>query len=276
MIYQIDDLEMYYEVIGSGTPIVIIHGFTLDHRSMKECMEPIFNKRQTWQRIYLDLPGHGKTKGVEWIKNSDDMLHVLIDFIEATIPRERFLVAGLSYGGYLARGLIYKKMDLIDGLLLIVPRIVSHPLKRILPPRIVFEKDERFLSSLSTIEREGFEEISVILNDRVFNRYSKEITPAVQVADNTFLQRLDNTKDSFSFDVDQLPAKFEKPTLFLLGRQDHIVGYEDAWNLIEQYPRATLVVLDKAGHGLQMEQVNLFEVLVENWLDRTLEADSIK
>ncbi|MFW9976481.1 MAG: alpha/beta fold hydrolase [Candidatus Thorarchaeota archaeon] len=276
MIYQIDDLEMYYEVIGSGTPIVIIHGFTLDHRSMKECMEPIFNKRQAWQRIYLDLPGHGKTKGVEWIKNSDDMLHVLIDFIEATIPRERFLVAGLSYGGYLARGLIYKKMDLIDGLLLIVPRIVSHPLKRILPPRIVFEKDERFLSSLSTIEREGFEEISVILNDRVFNRYSKEITPAVQVADNTFLQRLDNTKDSFSFDVDQLPAKFEKPTLFLLGRQDHIVGYEDAWNLIEQYPRATLVVLDKAGHGLQMEQVNLFEVLVENWLDRTLEADSIK
>ena len=65
MIFTINDLNLYYEDIGSGTPVIIIHGFTLDHRSMKACMEPIFEAYEGWRRIYLDLPGHGKTKGSE-------------------------------------------------------------------------------------------------------------------------------------------------------------------------------------------------------------------
>ncbi len=45
-------------------PIVLIHGFTLDHRLMSGCMEPIFQNRTGWRRIYLDLPfaGDGKVE----------------------------------------------------------------------------------------------------------------------------------------------------------------------------------------------------------------------
>ena len=53
-----------------------------------------------------------------------------------------------------------------------------------------------------------------------------------------------------------------------MGRQDSIVGYRDAWEIIENYPRGSFVVLDKAGHNLQIEQEDLFNNLVLEWLDR--------
>jgi pimeloyl-ACP methyl ester carboxylesterase len=42
---RVKKANIYYEVIGSGTPVVMIHGFILDHRAMKGCMEPIFQER---------------------------------------------------------------------------------------------------------------------------------------------------------------------------------------------------------------------------------------
>ena len=62
--------------------------------------------------------------------------------------------------------------------------------------------------------------------------------------------------------------KFNKPTLILLGRQDSSVGYKDAWSILDNYPRATFAVLDKAGHNLQIEQVEVFNSLVNEWLVR--------
>jgi pimeloyl-ACP methyl ester carboxylesterase len=61
---------------------------------------------------------------------------------------------------------------------------------------------------------------------------------------------------------------FVKPTLILAGKQDHISGYRGQWDILENYPRATFVVLDRAGHRLQIEQEALFNALVNEWLDR--------
>jgi len=54
----------------------------------------------------------------------------------------------------------------------------------------------------------------------------------------------------------------------VMGRQDTAVGYRDQWELIENFPRASFVILDKAGHNLQIEQEGLFHALVIEWLDR--------
>ena len=59
-----------------------------------------------------------------------------------------------------------------------------------------------------------------------------------------------------------------------MGRQDSISGYRDAWAILENYPRATFAVLDRAGHGLGVEQRSLLGVLVDEWLDRVEEATS--
>jgi pimeloyl-ACP methyl ester carboxylesterase len=42
MEFTFRDVPIYYEMHGSGTPIVMIHGWPVDHRLMKGCMEPIF------------------------------------------------------------------------------------------------------------------------------------------------------------------------------------------------------------------------------------------
>lgn len=63
-----------------------------------------------------------------------------------------------------------------------------------------------------------------------------------------------------------------RPILMLLSRQNASTGYRDAWSILEQYPRATFAVLDKAGHNLQIEQAGLFTALVSEWLDR-MEAE---
>jgi len=56
----------------------------------------------------------------------------------------------------------------------------------------------------------------------------------------------------------------------VMGRQDSVVGYRDHWQLIENFPRASFVILDKAGHNMQIEQDGLFSALVKEWLDRVL------
>jgi pimeloyl-ACP methyl ester carboxylesterase len=76
---------------------------------------------------------------------------------------------------------------------------------------------------------------------------------------------------TFSFDPDHPSRTFEKPTLILTGRQDAHVGYRDTFDIIELYPRATLAVLDRAGHALGVEQESLFHVLINEWLDRVEE-----
>jgi pimeloyl-ACP methyl ester carboxylesterase len=39
------------------------------------------------------------------------------------------------------------------------------------------------------------------------------------------------------------------------------------------YPRGSYVVLDRAGHNLQIEQPIVFNALVNEWLDRVEEAN---
>ena len=46
------------------------------------------------------------------------MLDVVVDFIDAILPEQRFLLVGVSYGGYLARGVMLRKFDLVEGMAL--------------------------------------------------------------------------------------------------------------------------------------------------------------
>ena len=76
---------------------------------------------------------------------------------------------------------------------------------------------------------------------------------------------------SFSFDADTIPAPFPAPALFLAGRHDNWCGYHDTYKLLDNYPRASFTILDRAGHALAVEQRPLFRALVNEWLDRVEE-----
>ncbi|YAR63947.1 alpha/beta hydrolase [Bacillus cytotoxicus] len=115
--------------------------------------------------------------------------------------------------------------------------------------------DAKFIESLSKEELEHFKSNQVVLDEYNWLRYKNEIVAGCKIADEKFLNRVRN-KYEFSFKVDQ--SNFDKPSIFLLGRQDASVGYKDALNILHKYPRGTFAVLDTAGHNLQIEQPQLF------------------
>ncbi|MES9689815.1 hypothetical protein ABWK31_20600, partial [Bacillus sp. JJ353] len=50
----------------------------------------------------------------------------------------------------------------------------------------------------------------------------------------------------FSFEFDH--GFFDRPSVFLLGRQDSVVGFQDALSVIDKFPRGTFAVMDTACH----------------------------
>ncbi len=265
---KVQDILINYEIIGEGKPVIIIHGSHVDHRLMKGCMEPIFNNSNKYKRIYLDLPGMGKTKAPKWLKTSDMMLAIILEFIETVIPNTDFLLVGESYGGYLSRGIIYKLSNRVEGLLLLCPVIISDFKKRSTPNHVILKEDKKLLSQLDPVEAKGFNKIQVVQSKQIWQRYKNEILTGVKLADNKFLEGLQEEGYAFSFEVDKMKEAFNKPMLMVLGRQDSIVGYKDAWNILDNFPRGTFAVLDKAGHNLQIEQPDVFNSLVKEWLAR--------
>jgi pimeloyl-ACP methyl ester carboxylesterase len=250
---------------------VFIHGFGVDHHSMEGTMEPIFKNRSGWKRIYFDMPGMGKTKASEKIENTDDMLEAILGLIGRLIPSGNFLISGMSYGGLLARGVIYRMPDRVDGALLLVPVTVSERPKRVLPPKIVLVKDDALLASLTKKERKEFELMTTVQNKSTWERYSAENVPALAIADTGFMEKIAASGFQFSFDVDRLMKPFVKPALVFTGRQDTAVGYRDALKLVDNFPRGTFAILDRAGHSLEIEQETVVRTLTGEWLDRVEE-----
>jgi pimeloyl-ACP methyl ester carboxylesterase len=265
----VKSIPLYYEEIGTGIPIVMLHGWPTDHRHMVANMEPLFQHRSGWRRIYPDMPGMGKTPSAPWITHQDHMLDILMAFLQQVAPDQRYVVAGSSYGGYLARGLVHKHGAKIDGVFLIVPAVETEETKQQLPPPQVLVEDPLFLAAL-TPEDAGFSKMVVVQSVERLRFFRTFIQPAIATADHAFLERLIKHY-AFSFPVDQLTTPFPGPTLILTGRQDSNCGYRDAWTLLDNYPRGTFAVLDRAGHGLGVEQIGLFRALAQEWLERVEE-----
>jgi pimeloyl-ACP methyl ester carboxylesterase len=268
---RLENITVYYESRGEGRPLMMLHGRPLDHRHMVAEMEPLFETRPGWQRIYLDLPGMGQTPGPDWITSQDQVLDVVTRFIDRVIPGQRFTVAGLSYGGYLARGLIYSRGAMMDGVLMTVPAVIMDWERRIVPELTVLVKDDALMAGLDPDLRRPMENMLVVQSRSVIEYWRAVISPAVRAADHAFIARTDQPC-AFSFEADLDKVTFDRPTLILAGRQDSVCGYRQAWDMLDHFPRATFAVLDRAGHCLTAEQENLFRALVGEWLDRVEEG----
>lgn len=270
---DLGDITVNYRLVGNGIPLLFLHGGVGDPQPWLQAIEPLFERREGWQRIYLDLPGHGQTQAPDWLTTEDQVLDILLRCIDRIIQSKRFVVAGFSWGGYLAQGIIFKRFSDIDGALLIAPG--THRKDEPNPERMILVKDEALVSSLDDLPKEIASGALVVQNRRTIDRLQtlSQSFHSMMQDDPKFAARF---KRGFSFDIDKLPKPYDKPTLFLLGRQDHIVGYRNAWQILENFPRATFAVLDQAGHGIALiEQIQVSQSLINDWLDR-VEEDTRK
>lgn len=258
---------LHHEIIGDGTPLLILHGILMDHRYMKEVLEPVFEKAPGWRRIYVDMPGHGQSPPRDGINSQDDLLSAVLEFVNAVLPDQRFAILGLSRGSYIARGIIQMRPDAVIGAALILPggNPGSDPAR--LPSHEILEADPSIRPELAESELWSFDAFSVVQRRDIVETRRRVSAPA-----RALWSAEQDARVVKAFELTCLtetePRIFNGPSLIVAGRQDSWSGYLDAMELMPLFARATLGVLDTAGHGLPLERPDLFQALVRDWLLR--------
>ena len=210
----------------------------------------------------------GKTPSATWIKNSDDMLEVVMEFIKTVIGDESFLLIGESYGGYISQGLIHKMGEKVNGVLLCSMIDQREEAEKNLSKRQILYKSNE-LDFIKEISSECYYmDMAVIVTPHTYDKWRDNIQPALDIADMDFLTNSCDMWYSADFRTAISKTIFNKPSCILTGRQDHVVGYKMAYELVERFPRATFAVLDCAGHMLEIESELLFRQFVKDWIDR--------
>jgi pimeloyl-ACP methyl ester carboxylesterase len=264
------NLTIHYETYGAGRPILMLPGRPSDHQIMQRFMEPLFSRRNGWLRLYPDLPGTGLTPAADHLATHDQMIAAMLAFIDTVLPAQRFVLAGYSYGGYLACGVVSRRATLIDGVLLCAPQVKADPLQARLPERMLVVANPQLLARLQPDFAPLVKNLVVVQHPTVTEALY-DVLMEVPEADHAFNERLEGA-GSASCEMDPQPPIFGGPALILTARQDHLCGYQDAWDLLNIYPRATFAVLDRAGHFVGFEQAELCQALMSEWLDRVEEA----
>ena len=260
--YVVGDVPVYYVVQGEGSPVLALHGAGVDHREVMACLDPVLDAFTGYRRIYLDLPGMGRTPAPATIRSADDVLEVLLAFIDGVIGDQPLLVAGHSAGGYYAQAIAGRRPEQVVGLALLCPLLAG----------IHDVPEHDVVASSGNIGSDEFRDYFTVQTAKTLDRYERYVQPAARLADQSALARIGERWELTTRPQEQ--AAYRCPTLLVTGRQDFTVGYSRAWELIEQYPRATFAVLDGAGHALPHEQPELLRALLTEWLDRVREHAS--
>lgn len=266
MVIKIKDQSIYYTEYGKGLPLLIIHGFYLDSICMERAIEDSSINLEGFKRIYIDLPGMGQSPRHKLFNNSDIMLDLVCEFVRIVIEDHPFIVMGFSYGGYIAQGVAARFAGQITGEALICPVVVPDVEKRKRAEIKNREVDEAFMASLSPTQLEMIEDM-VVVNKRCFSRYEADFSRAIALADAEFLQEL-YTENYASTYIETHKEVHEHKTLFLLGYQDTVVGYQDMMDRLDMYPNATVSLHTNASHSFFLEQPTQFEHSMDAWLSR--------
>jgi pimeloyl-ACP methyl ester carboxylesterase len=259
---RVKGVTVHYAEHGSGTPLIALHGAGVDHREIEAALEAVVPARG-YRRIYPDLPGMGRSTA-DGLTGNDDVVGLLGEFIDRVADGPA-LVVGHSYGAYLARGLAARRPDAVLGLALLCP-IAER--STTVPDHEVVQQDADAYDLLEPAQRAGFDEYFVVRTAATARRYRDHVVPGTTVVDEDALGRIFS---AWPLDVGSQPCTL--PTLIAAGRHDSVVGYADAVALLERYPRATLAVVEDAGHALMHERPELLATLLTDWLHRADQPD---
>ena len=262
------DVPVHYVEHGDGVPVLVLHGTGVDHREMLGALEPVFGELSGYRRIYPDLPGMGHTPAPATLNGADDVLDVLLAFIDSVIGDARFRLIGHSAGAYYARAIAGRRPDRVAGLALLCPLgedVRDVPAGQVLCASA--DPDE----TLGPADAGVFRGYFVVQTQATLDRYREYVLPGMGLADEGSLERI-GQHWLFRTSPGAGPP-YTGPVLIVAGRQDSTVGYASQWDLLEHYPRATFAVLDRAGHALPHEQPGLIKALIAEWLDRVHERE---
>jgi pimeloyl-ACP methyl ester carboxylesterase len=254
-------MDLGTDIRGDGPAIVCLPWFSLDAAVTAEALEPVL-AMSGLRRIYLEPPGHGRSPVGP--TNADEVLSVLAAYADRVAGPQRFLLAGFSYGGYLAAALARRWPQRVRGLLLVCPGTRIRPDDRDLPPAAADGEP----GWLEGVPPDLHSHLSTALGERT--RATAERVSAILAAaapgEQAYLAEWRAT--GYQLSDEGSPARFNGPVDIIAGRQDGIAGYADQFRALDRYPNGTYAVLDRAGHYLPFERPDPFAFLVREWLSR--------
>lgn len=115
-----------------------------------------------------------------------------------------------------------------------------------------------------TLGDAGFRGYVVVQTPAMLDRYRRWVEPGAALADAAAAERIGARWEL----AEPGGPPYAGPVLVVAGRRDSTVGYAGAVRLLDVYPRATLAVVDDAGHALPHERPEVLTGLLGESLAR--------
>jgi pimeloyl-ACP methyl ester carboxylesterase len=251
------------EKYGEGQPLVLLPWFGLDGAVMAAAFEPALRELAGWRRIYLDLPGTGKSRRVE--PNSDAVLAAVAGTVGEVCGGGPVTLAGCSYGGYLAAGLARREPRLVSSLLLTCTGARILPADRNLGGLLPVTPEPGWLDSVPAEHHEHF--------SRAVGKQTRAVASRMAAAfalngasDAEYLREL--RAHGYRLSDEGAPQPGQIPITVVAGRRDWIAGYRDQLALLGDADGDYFLYGD-GGHYIPFELPGRFGALARNWLARS-------
>ncbi|GCF76146.1 2-succinyl-6-hydroxy-2,4-cyclohexadiene-1-carboxylate synthase [Bacillus cereus] len=255
-----------YEVVGSGEPLLLLHGFT---GSMETWRSFIPSWSEQFQVILVDIVGHGKTESPEDVTHYDIrnvalQMKELLDYLHI----EKAHILGYSMGGRLAVTMACLYPEYVCSLVL---ENCTAGLENADARKERQEKDERIADK---IEQEGirsfvtmWENIPLFETQKRLEQNVKEAVRKERLANNP--KGLANSLRGMGTGAQPSWWKelqnLKMPVLLLNGEYDEKF-FRILKNIEKCIPHAKFVKIDGAGHAIHVEQPEKFDTIVKGFL----------
>lgn len=260
----INGISLYYETLGEGDPLVFVPG-------LGGTTDLWFQQRKYFSQHYrfisLDNRGAGrsdKPEGPYPMQQFAADLRALLDHLEIEQP---ILLAGASMGGIIAQAFIHDYPQRVKKLALVCTGVSGGDPHQTPTSAYVMQK---LMNPGNTVEEkvDSFLEIFyhpdyAANHPEVRQAYlSRKIDPQPPHA---YMAQLGACMDPRPYY--QWLADIRVPTLIFHGRDDVVWPLQNAFTLKEGLgDRATLAIMEKAGHILMQEKPEEFNQTLHNFL----------
>lgn len=251
-----DGVNLYYEVHGEGTPLLLTHGYS-STSAMWQGQIPSFSK--SYKLIIWDMRGHGQSDSPE-DQSQYSEAHTVADIIallDATIgSNKKAIVGGLSLGGYMSLALYRRHPDRVSKLLIIDtgPGFKSDKARE--------AWNETAEKTALNFERNGLEVLQTQSPER--SQVTHRSVKGLALAARGMLAQRNNAV------IMSLP-NVAVPTVVVVGADDKpFLNATDY--MVAKIPGAEKVVIPKAGHAANIDQPALFNEAILKFLELTKSA----
>jgi pimeloyl-ACP methyl ester carboxylesterase len=210
-----------------------------------------------------DLRGHGDSQIVPGPYSMDLFADDLNAFLDALDIDEPIFLCGLSMGGYAAFAFTRKYPQRLRGLILSATRAAPDS------PQARAGRDQ----SAETARRDGAQPIIDGMAPKMLAPKTVQARPQLLEAAKAIMRR--TTLETILADLQALKARPDStptlaqiavPTLIVHGADDQIVPLAEAQAMQAGIRAASLVPLPDAGHLLNIEQPELFNQAVQEFI----------